>query len=145
MPRIARKDSGRPRVRRLHFPQPVRPPTESGVRYRALPCVMLVRVESPEVIRALERFNVQVLHVRQVIPAYERMRVTQPLLVLVGDSLRNEDVACLYERAVELDADVLQPHLIPPDELAQRLYEGFLTALRRRYNIGRQPARAKSA
>jgi hypothetical protein len=110
-----------------------------------MPCVMLVRVESPEVVRALERFHVQVLHVRQVIPACERMRVTKPLLVLLGDSLRSEDVHELYERAMELDADVLQPHLIPRFELAQRLYEGFLMALRRRYNIGRQADRAESA
>lgn len=106
---------------------------------------MLVRVDSPEVVRALERFNVQILHVRQVIPAYERMRITKPLLVLLGDSLRSEDVHEIFERAMELDADVLQPHLIPRDELAQRLYEGFLMALRRRYQIGRHVDRAESA
>jgi hypothetical protein len=106
---------------------------------------MLVRVETPGVIRALARFSVEVLNVRQAIPAYERMRITKPLLVLLGESILPEDVNGLYERAIELDADVLRPHLIPADELVQRIHEGFLMALRRRYKIGHPGDRARSA
>jgi hypothetical protein len=118
----------------------VRPPTPSSIRVRNLPSVMLVRVDSPEVVRALERFGV-----RQVIPACERMRIMKPMLVLIGEDLRSEDVCYLYERAVELDADVLQPHLIPRSQLADRLYAAFLNTLRRRTGSRNSVVPAKSA
>ena len=119
------------------------------------PNVLLVREESPQVERALldagQRLlqrelatGVRILRSRHAIPACERMGVTHPLLIVLGDSLSPDDVGCLMHRAMEIDAEVLQPHIVPPDQLALFIEEALVRALCRRESR-REHLDAKSA
>jgi hypothetical protein len=82
---------------------------QSVVRLRALPRVMLVRLEPGEEPSelGLVRLPVSVLRVRHPLPACERMRVMRPQVVIVGPSVVDRDLALLMHAAGETDAAIL--------------------------------------
>jgi hypothetical protein len=71
---------------------------------------MLVRLETGEEPRelGLARLPVSVLRVRHPLPACERMRVTRPLVVIVGPTVLERDFALLMRSAEETDTAILQ-------------------------------------
>jgi hypothetical protein len=82
---------------------------QSVVRVRALPRVMLVRLEPGEepCELGLVCLPVSVLRVRHPLPACERMRVMRPLVVIVGPSVVERDLALLMHAADETDTAIL--------------------------------------
>lgn len=73
------------------------------------PCIMLVRLEPGEEPKelALDDLFVRVLRVRHPLPAVQRMRITRPLVVVLGESVREEDRRLLVEQAHEIGAAIL--------------------------------------
>ena len=81
----------------------------SYVRIR--PRIMLVRIERQDVQAAnwgLEDLDAEVLHVKHPLPACERMRVTRPVIVIIGEEVRPVDVAFIKRAARETGARVVQ-------------------------------------
>jgi hypothetical protein len=77
----------------------------SGVSFRAVRCVMLVGVEGPVDVHDLP---VEVLVVRSVAAACERMRVRRPVAVFVSRQVRHAELGLVFSAAEEVDAEVLQ-------------------------------------
>jgi hypothetical protein len=82
---------------------------QSVVRVRACPRVMLVRLEPGEEPSelGLARLPVSLLRVRHPLPACERMRVMRPLVVIVGPTVVERDLALLLRAADETDTAIL--------------------------------------
>lgn len=87
----------------------VRGQRNSGVWLKG-PCVMLVRIdpgaELPEF--DLEGRRLQVVRVRHPVPACQRMGILRPRIVVVGESVREWDVALLQGQAKKIGAAVLR-------------------------------------
>jgi hypothetical protein len=82
----------------------------SYIRIRVRPpCVMMIRLEPGEEPEELELGDlfVRVIRVRQPLPACHRMQITRPLVVIVGESVRDADRAMIMDRASEIGAAVL--------------------------------------
>ena len=81
----------------------------SGVWLKG-PCVMLVRIEAgaelPEF--DLEGRRLEVVRVRHPLPACQRMSILRPRIVVVGESVREWDVALLQAQAKKIGAAVLR-------------------------------------
>lgn len=73
------------------------------------PCIMLVRVAPEEELEELdlEDLPVRVLRVRHPVPACQRMGITRPLVVIIGDSVRDEDRQMLVDQAHRIDGAAL--------------------------------------
>jgi hypothetical protein len=56
----------------------------------------------------LDELNVEVLRVRHPLPACQRMEVTRPLIVVLGEEVRAVDVAFVKRTAREIGARVVQ-------------------------------------
>jgi hypothetical protein len=71
---------------------------------------MLVRIEReaepPE--WGLDDLDVEVLRVRHPLPACQRMEVTRPVIVVLGEEVRPIDVAFVKRTAREIGARVVQ-------------------------------------
>ena len=82
----------------------------SYIRIRVLPpSVMLVRIEPGDepAELGLEELGVRVLRVRHPIPACQRMRITRPFVVVVGESVREAQRRLLVEEASQIGAALL--------------------------------------
>jgi hypothetical protein len=81
----------------------------SYVRIR--PRIMLIRIEpkaAPASGWGLDELNAEVLHVKHPLPACERMRITRPVVVIVGEDVRPVDAAFIKRAAREIGARVVQ-------------------------------------
>ena len=91
------------------------PRRDSYIRMRRV--IMLVRIERGEEPEELLRLNeeCQLLRVRYALPACERMRITRPLVVVLGPNVREWDVVHLERTATEIDATMIQlgPMIVP--------------------------------
>ena len=83
----------------------------SQLRLRKATSIMLVVVDDAEQSRGIDwtDFADRVLTVRQPLPACERMRVTRPLVVVVGPTVARRDVELLSDAAREIGAEVVAP------------------------------------
>jgi hypothetical protein len=81
----------------------------SFVRIR--PRILLVRIER-EAVRAsdwgLDSLDAELLHVKHPLPACERIRVTRPAVVIVGEDVRPVDLAFIKRAAREAGSRVIQ-------------------------------------
>jgi hypothetical protein len=81
----------------------------SYVRIR--PRIMLIRIEptsAPLSDWGLAELDAEVLHVKHPLPACERMRITRPAVVIVGEDVRPVDLAFIKRAARETGARVVQ-------------------------------------
>jgi hypothetical protein len=112
----------------------------SYVRIR--PRIMLIRVER-EAAQAsnwgLEELDAEVLYVKHPLPACERMRVTRPAIVIVGEEVRPVDVAYIKREARELGARVVQ---IGPLLVRDSLRKWLRTALSEALDAASEPEAA---
>ena len=103
------------------------------------PRIMLVRIEpgeEPEEL-GLDQLWVDVLRVRHPIPAYQRMDITRPLVVIVGASVRPPDRALLMTQARRTRAALLQlGPLVHRDSLGEWLQTAMRQALEQRAAAG---------
>jgi hypothetical protein len=95
----------------------------SGVSFRAARCVMLVGVEGQLVGSDLP---VEILIVRSVAAACERMRVRRPVAVFVGDHVCRAELGLLFSAAEEAGAEVLR---VPEGMQAGEFFDWFRAAL----------------
>ncbi len=97
------------------------------------PSIMLVRIEPGEEPQelGLDQLWVDVLRVRHPIPAYQRMDIRRPLVVVIGESVRPADRALLVTQARRIRAAVLQ---IGPLLHRESLAEWMETAMRQAFD-----------
>ncbi len=102
---------------------------------------MLVRVapeDEPEEL-GLEDLPVRVLRVRHPVPACQRMSVTRPLVVIVGESVREEDRQMIVEHAHRIDGAALPlGPLVNRAALRQWLHEAMRIVAERRAARGHE-------
>jgi hypothetical protein len=70
-------------------------------------CIMLVRM-GDELDLGLEGLAVDVLRVKHPLPACERMRITRPLVVVVGSGIPEKDLERLALVARETGCEILE-------------------------------------
>jgi hypothetical protein len=100
---------------------------------------MLVRIEPGEEPKELgiDNLPVRVLRVRHPLPACQRMHVTRPLVVLVGEGVRKPDVHLLIEEAQRIRAAVLPlGPLVHRSSLGAWLQDAMQVAFQRRAAMG---------
>jgi hypothetical protein len=101
---------------------PNRDPQASGVRFRQLPPIMLVRVpEDVEAQLELSSLAVRVLRVRHPLPACHRAHITRPSVIVIGGGVRSVDADLLSTEAVRIRAAVLDMSWVPAKTVAARL------------------------
>jgi hypothetical protein len=110
----------------------------SYVRIR--PRIMLVRIE-PKTSQewGLKELDAEVLNVKHPLPACERMKVTRPVIVIVGEDIRPVDVAFIKRTARETGARVVQ---IGPLLVRDSLRNWLRTALAEVLDAGSPPEAA---
>jgi len=86
----------------------VRPPAQSGIAFGRSARLLTVRLEDPSTRAALSAVGLEVLYVRHPLPACERIRVTKPLVVVIGPSVRSFDVDLVVEAASLVSAPVIE-------------------------------------
>jgi hypothetical protein len=93
-----------------------------------------VRIESGEEARlGLGELSVRVLRCRHPIPACQRARITQPLVVVVGDDVREWSRPMLVETCHDIGAAMLQlGPLVVRSALADWMREAMARVVARR-------------
>jgi hypothetical protein len=89
----------------------------SGVRFAPSFTVLTVRIGEPSVYGAIERLGLQVLRVRHPLPACQRIRVTRPIAVIVGPTIRAADMDCIAQAAAEVEARMVELTVVGEDRL----------------------------
>jgi hypothetical protein len=120
----------------------VEPATKRISYVRIRPRIMLIRIEpkAPEVSEwGLGQLDAEVLHVRHPLPACERMRITRPVVVVVGEDVRPVDVAFIKRAAREIGARVVQ---VGPLLVRDSLRNWIRTALNEALDAGSPPSQA---
>jgi hypothetical protein len=101
--------------------------------FQPVPSVMFVGIDGELVddcVTALPHLSV--LRVKHAAGAVERMVVTRPLVVVVGDAVPAPDLATVVECASDIRAEVLEASAAPREDLASRIRSAALVAERRR-------------
>jgi hypothetical protein len=122
------------------------PRHESSVRVRR-PCVLLVRIEEGEEPGelGLSELFVQVLRTRHAVQACHRMGIVRPLVVVVGELVRADDIGLLDERAAEIGAEVLQLNPLVSRALRAWMRRALETAMARRERAADRARRAMTS
>jgi hypothetical protein len=115
----------------------------SFVRMR--PRIMLVRIEKqdPQISSwGLEELDAEVLCVKHPLPACERMRITRPAIVIIGEDVRPADVAYIKRVARETGGRVVQ---LGPLLVRDALRNWIRTALAEALDAASEPPGADAA
>jgi hypothetical protein len=106
---------------------------------------MLIRIErqDPQISSwGLEEMDAEVLLVKHPLPACERMRVTRPAIVIIGEDVRPVDVAFIKRAARETGARVVQ---LGPLLVRDSLRNWIRTALAEALDAASDPPGADAA
>jgi len=99
----------------------LRLPLRSGVSFGRTLSVLTVRLDDPWAQSAVQSLGFRVLQVRHPLPACERIRVTQPLAVVVGAAVRPDDQVLIARAAGEVGAPVIVASFAEDSRLVHRV------------------------